>query len=327
LENLAYLTHLKHANIVQLYCAYAYRHEYNLIFALADGGSLKDLLNGTQGIKGPEGSQLLLALAELASAIDEMHNFTSKELDLSLSGCHHDLAPRNILVHGKTFLLADFGLSTFHNTEEDSLTTFKGINGSYAAPESHTFHDGHTQVRRASDIWSFGCILAEVFTYMVEGSAGVQNFRDQRISQYTPDTTWTRFYRGPKTPSPEVAQWLNHLQANGEPYRVQMVSLIQKMLSMDPNERPRSAQVVNALRGISILAIASPVSLTLDRAHNANPGIDLMLGKIRFQAWLFAFKKLLDTIDRTELIHSDFTLTAQALTFSSLGSSRLSLFL
>jgi hypothetical protein len=159
-------------------------------------------------------------------------------------------------------------------------------------------------------LWMY---LAEVFTYMVEGSAGVQNFRDQRISQYTPDTTWTRFYRGPKTPSPEVAQWLNHLQANGEPYRVQMVSLIQKMLSMDPNERPRSAQVVNALRGISILAIASPVSLTLDRAHNANPGIDLMLGKIRFQAWLFAFKKLLDTIDRTELIHSDFTLTAQAL--------------
>lgn len=85
LENLSLLTHLNHPNIVQLYCSYMYRDRYNLMFAFADGGSLADLLDGKEDTKGPEGSQLWLALAELASAIDAMHNFTSEVLDLSLS--------------------------------------------------------------------------------------------------------------------------------------------------------------------------------------------------------------------------------------------------
>ena len=156
-----------------------HRQRYNLIFAVADGGSLADFLNG-QGMKGLQGSQLLLALTDLASAIDAMHNFTLDALKLSLSGCHHDLAPRNILIHGDTFLLADFGLSTFRNAEEDSLTMFREVRGSYVAPECQTIRDGRLETQnigRASDIWSFGCILSEVLTHMVLGPDGVKRFR------------------------------------------------------------------------------------------------------------------------------------------------------
>ncbi|KAK0712750.1 kinase-like domain-containing protein [Lasiosphaeria miniovina] len=219
LKSLALLTHLKHPNIVQLYCAYEYRQVYNFIFALADSGSLANLLNGERVTNGQEELQLPLALAGLADALDAMHNFTSKALDTNLSGCHHDLAPRNVLIHGKSFLLADLGLSSFQNTEDDSSTTFKGVDGSYAAPEFQTFRDGHVHVRRASDIWSFGCIIAEVLTYMVEGSAGVKRFRDKRDFEWAPGTWWIRFHRGPETPSPEVTTWLNNLKADREPYR------------------------------------------------------------------------------------------------------------
>jgi serine/threonine protein kinase len=309
LENLSLLSYLKHPNIVQLYCSYIYRQRQNLIFAVADGGSLADFLDEKHGTKRPEDSQLLLALAELADAIDAMHNFTSEALDLSLSGCHHDLAPQNILIHDETFSLADFGLSTFRNTEEDSLTTFKEVRGSYVAPECQTFRGDHVEtekIGRASDIWSFGYILSEVLTHMVLGPNGVAQFCNKKKVQVTPDIEWFRFHRGPGTPSPEVGLWLDSLQANGEPYRVRTVDLIRKMLSMDPNGRPRSVQVLAVLRGISILSITNSVNLGLESACNTHQSIDLMLGKMRFQSSVFAFNRLIDKIDQNELNKLDF---------------------
>lgn len=313
LRSLALLTHLKHPNIVQLYCAYQYRQEYNLIFAVADGGSLADLLNGKRNEL--EALHLPLALAGLADAVDAMHNFMSEALDVSLSGCHHDLAPRNVLIHGKTFLLADLGLSSFQHMEDCSSTTFIGVDGPYAAPELQTFRDSHVQARRASDIWSFGCILAEVLTYMVKGSDGVKTFCDKREYEWAPGTEWIRFHRGPETPSPEVILWLNDLQAGGEPYRVRMVGLIQKMLLLDPMKRPCSAQVKKSLHGISILFMAEPVGQDLDIAYNDDKCIDLLLGNKRFQSWLFAFNQLLDAMDQTEPsdLDFDFPKTVQAL--------------
>ncbi|KAK4210546.1 kinase-like domain-containing protein [Rhypophila decipiens] len=313
LRNLALLTHLKHPNIVQLYCAYQYRQEYNLIFAVADGGSLADLLNGKRDR--PEELHFPLALAGLADAVDAMHNFRSEALDVSLSGCHHDLAPRNVLIHGKTFLLADLGLSSFQHTEDSSSTAFIGVDDFYVAPEFQTFRDGHVQARRASDIWSFGCIIAEVLTYMVKGSGGVKKFCDKRQFEWVPGTWWNRFHRGPTTPSPEVTTWLSELQANGEPYRVRMVGVIQKMLSLDPKERPRSAQVKKSLRGISILSLAKPVGHDLETAYKDDQCIDLLLGNKRFRSWLSAFNQLLDAIDQTKPsdLNFDFPKTVQAL--------------
>ncbi|KAH7117524.1 kinase domain-containing protein [Dactylonectria macrodidyma] len=304
LENLSLLTHLTHPNIIQLYCSYIYRKRCNLIFAVAEGGSLADLLNGHQGMRGPTGSQLLLALTGLASAIDAMHNFTSKAMDLSLSGCHHDLAPRNILIHGETFLLADFGLSTFRNAEEDSLTTFKDVRGSYIAPESQVLRNGHVnseKISRPSDIWSFGCILSEVLTYMVLGPTGVKQFRDKRKVQVTPEIEWFRFHKGPETPNSEALLWLDNLRAKREPFGARLVDLILEMLSIDPSKRPRSAQVLTALRGISILSLASRISPSLDSLCMTCPSIERVLDKMRFESWLFAFSQSLDNSNRVEL--------------------------
>lgn len=319
LENLSLLTHLKHPNIVQLYCSYIYRQRYNLIFAVANGGSLADFLNGQNGEKELEGPQLLLALADLASAIDALHNFTSDVFDLSLSGCHHDLAPRNILIHNETFLLADFGLSTFRNAEEDSLTIFKEVRGSYVAPECQTLHDGHVKsqkISRASDIWSFGCILSEVLTNMLLGSNGVAQFRDKRKVQVTPEIEWFRFHRGPGTPNHAVICWLDDLQVNREPFYVKMIDLIRQMLSIDPSKRPRSARVLTVLRGISILSLASTVNLALESLLSVNRrSIDRVLDKMRFQSWLFAFDRLLGETERSELdsLDFDFPKTTQTL--------------
>ena len=230
-----------------------------------------------------------------------MHTFTSEALDLNLSGCHHDLAPRNILIQGETLLLADFGLSTFHNMDQDSLTTFKEVRGSYIAPECQTIHGSSVKtekIGRASDIWSFGCILAEVLTYMVQGTKGVEQFREERKIEITPEIEWFRFHQGPNQPNPMVDRWLAQLQCGKEPFCSRMVGLVRQMLSMDPDQRPRSLQVLAVLRGISILSIAASVLQDLDRACHTYDSVDWLLGKMRFQGWVLAFTQLLDTISR-----------------------------
>ncbi|EJP61143.1 protein kinase domain-containing protein [Beauveria bassiana ARSEF 2860] len=319
LENLSLLTHLNHPNIVQLYCSYMYRDRYNLIFAFADGGSLTDLLNGKDDTKGPEGSQLWLAFANLASAIDALHNFTSELLDLNLSGCHHDLAPRNILIHGKTFLLADFGLSSFRSADEDSLTTFKEVRGSYVAPECQTLDDNQIKsekVNRASDIWSFGCILSEVLTHSILGPNGVEQFRSKRKVQVASGIEWFRFHCGPGRPNPGVECWLENLQADAGPVSARLVDLVREMLSIEPSQRPNSARVLTILRAISILSFASAVNAALDNfPDTTRKSIDRMLDEMRFRSWYFAFHRLLDELHQSKLdkLELDFSKTIQAL--------------
>ncbi|KAJ3486614.1 hypothetical protein NLG97_g6578 [Lecanicillium saksenae] len=319
LENLSLLTHLSHPNIVQLYCSYMYRDRCNLIFAYADGGSLSDLLDGEEGTKGPEGSQLWLALADLASAIDALHNFTSEVLDLSMTGCHHDLAPRNILIHGKTFLLADFGLSSFRSTGEGSLTTFKETRGYYLAPECQIFDDGRIKsqkVNRASDIWSFGCIISEVLTHHLLGSNGVERFRSKRHVIVPSGIEWSRFHCGPGRPNPGVECWLDDLQEATGPVSTRLVDLIREMLSMNPRQRPNSTRVLTILRAISISSFASDITGALDSTPDATrKSIDRTLHEMRFRSWLFAFDRLLEDIyqEKGGSLEFDFPKIIQAL--------------
>ncbi|XWX01595.1 hypothetical protein V2A60_009623 [Cordyceps javanica] len=319
LENLSLLTHLNHPNIVQLYCSYLYRDRYNLIFAFADGGTLMDLLNGKQGTAGLEGSQTWLALVDLASAIDALHNFTSQVLDLSLSGCHHDLAPRNILIHGKTFLLADFGLSSFRSAEQGSLTTFKDVRGFYTAPECQTLDGDQVQsqkINRASDIWSFGCILSEVLTHSVLGPNGVEQFRSDRKVQVASGIEWLRFHCGPGVPNPGVSSWLDKLRQSAGPVCAHLVDLIREMLSMDPSRRPNSSRVLTVLRAIAVSSLAGAVSQVLDSCPDANrKSIDGLLDDMRFRSWFFAFDRLLNEVKQNMLdkVDFDFCKTIQAL--------------
>ncbi|CVL08805.1 uncharacterized protein FMAN_14623 [Fusarium mangiferae] len=221
LKNVALLAHLKHPNIVKLYCSYVQdmpSRRCNFIFEVAEGGSLAGLLDGRY--EGPqlEAHQLLWGLADLASAVDAVHNFVSDTLDLELTGCHHDLKPQNILIQGETLVLIDFGLSTFRNPNEDSLTLFKETRGSYIAPECQSSIEGRVKshkVGRASDIWSFGCVLSEVFTFLICGSAGVQQFRNKRVILFTQGIEWSRFHVGPGRSNPAVSQWLRYLEEKG----------------------------------------------------------------------------------------------------------------
>lgn len=134
MENLSILNHLSHPNILELLTSYTHDKKHNLVFPLAEGGTLADLLKTEpESTSFNSDETLLIALAGLSSGIEHVHSFVERRIDLSLIGCHHDLRPKNILVSKNIFILADFGLSRFKNSSENSKTAFKasGVGRSY----------------------------------------------------------------------------------------------------------------------------------------------------------------------------------------------------
>ena len=123
---------------------------------------------------------------------------------------HMDLKPDNILIDsGKSspvgvWKLCDFGISVIHDNpgsergelasvgdlyvraESRGWTTMRVTarrnRGTYQAPEIAA---GPAQdksgVGRTSDVWSFVCILAEVFTFALCGAKGVTAFQEHRL--------------------------------------------------------------------------------------------------------------------------------------------------
>jgi len=125
---------------------------------------------------------MLVALAKLASAVGNVHDIDVKELSLSRIGCHYDLKPDNILIDGTDFIIADFGLTRFNESNEDSATQFKIGRGYCLAPECQDLDDGFErhEIHKSSDIWAFGYTIASFISYIVLGPKGVEDFKRKR---------------------------------------------------------------------------------------------------------------------------------------------------
>ena len=241
--NLTILSYLRHPYILELLSAFIHRKTHHLIFSWVPSGDLAKLLQGSASeFRSQE--EWLIALCHLASAIERVHNFTAKStVDLELIGCHYDLKPRNILVEGTIFKLADFGISKFRSASESSATRYKIGQGDYLAPECKELDGDYTEgiIGRSSDIWSFGCIIAEILSHILKGADGVQEFRTLRRHQLG-NSVFFLFHHGPGTPSAAVVDWISQLE--NDPQAIPMlVPLIKQMLSVEPTSRPKAAEV------------------------------------------------------------------------------------
>lgn len=245
MEKLSILNHISHLNILELLASYTHDKKHNLVFPLAEPEPEPTSFNSDE--------TLLIALAGLSSGIEHVHNFVESKIDLSRIGCHHDLRPKNILVSKNIFLLADFGLSRFKNSSENSKTAFKTGGGDYLAPECEDSDNNFEKldIRRSSDIWSFGCIIAEVATYMRLGPKGVGDFREKR--KFT-ISCWTLayFHGGQNQSNPSVDKWLKELESPPSKSFKLLLELVRQMLSLNEAERPKADTVTARLRLIAV---------------------------------------------------------------------------
>ncbi|RWA07817.1 hypothetical protein EKO27_g7295 [Xylaria grammica] len=214
------LNQLQHSNIIPLWGSYTYRDEHNFLFPYIGMDLGKFLLAKSRHQDFQWDFTFYSALAGLASALSKTHRLlldqAHHDVDFEAIGYHRDLRPPNVLVCADTFILADFGLGSLKRADELSHTQYKSISGDYIAPECTDMQEIPQTVNRAIDIWAFGCLIAEVVTYLLKGVDSVEEFRRKRL---TPGrlAQWkdAGFYRPDCAVKKEVVDWMEVLRCSG----------------------------------------------------------------------------------------------------------------
>ncbi|RMZ75072.1 hypothetical protein DV737_g5474, partial [Chaetothyriales sp. CBS 132003] len=258
LHILSCLRHVKHPNVIQLVTAFTIGRSYNFLLPEADG-DLHTLMLSTDGMPGLRTEdEILQSLWPLSSALAAVHEYFVPDYGIRRIGCHYDIKPRNILCLRGRLILADFGLSRLVDEEATSRTLFKQGEGWYLAPECNPsdrdFEPG--RIGRASDIWSFGCVLSEILAYVsrADGPANVKQYRRDRRIQLT--HIKGEYFHSSTDVNPQVIAFLqsfDHEQDGVDPALGSLARLIQNILKFTPDDRPSIGNVTQSLFQISLL--------------------------------------------------------------------------
>ncbi len=242
---------LQHPHIIRLITAFTKGTIHNFLFPVADG-DLGDLLNSPHRPLGFRNqTEIFGSLWGLSSALESVHNFFFPQLNIRQVGCHYDIKPKNILFSNGKLLLSDFGLSQLRMAKDGSQTTFKAGEGYYMAPECEAITDGFKRGRigRASDVWSLGCVLAEILAYLsvepAKGPTAVQSFTEDRRLKVGPCIFYIFF--GDKEINPGVQRFLEHCKQNSSGGLRLLAEIVDKILQFDPDQRPSAVDVTRLL--------------------------------------------------------------------------------
>uniref|UniRef100_A0A183C8P9 non-specific protein-tyrosine kinase n=1 Tax=Globodera pallida TaxID=36090 RepID=A0A183C8P9_GLOPA len=153
---------LNHPNLVQLLGVCTREAPYFILTEFMSRGNLLDFLRNSDHKRLPQPSLLHLTVQVAAGmAYLESRNFI-----------HRDLAARNCLVGDDNVVkVADFGLARFMRTE-DTYTAHAGAKFpiKWTAPEGLAYNTFSTK----SDVWAFGVLLWEIYTYGMAPYPGVE---------------------------------------------------------------------------------------------------------------------------------------------------------
>ena len=225
------------------------------------------------------------ALHELASAIEAVHDYFSERFSIRRIGCHYDLKPNNILYRSGKLILSDFGLSRLNEENDGSDSVYRNGAADYWAPECLSLGEGFKRlpVGRSSDMWSFGCILLELLTYLRKGPSGVEHFSEMRSIDLAPFWTTKTFHGGDK-PHGGVVQWLSLLRQNSTTAQNELTAVIQNLLRIKPSERPKAKDVTLELFHIAQHELYSLVDCDF-RHVLKEPDLELQVEYERFRLW------------------------------------------
>ncbi|TRY84218.1 hypothetical protein DNTS_026640 [Danionella cerebrum] len=213
------LRSLAHDNIVRYkgVCFSAGRRNLRLVMEFLPFGSLRDYL--WKNKQRFDHSKLLLYASQICKGMDYL---ASKRY------VHRDLATRNILVESEFRVkIGDFGLTKVLPQDKEYYTVHQPGESPifWYAPESLT----ESKFSVASDVWSFGVVLYELFTYSERSRSPptvfMQQVGEDKQGQMIVYHLVDLLKRNYRLPAP-----------NGCP--AQVVSLMRECWVTDPCERP-----------------------------------------------------------------------------------------
>ena len=278
------LRHTRNPHIVDILGSYVYKDVYNIFFPHADM-DLEDFLGGKQKKSFNHQSEIFEQLYGLASALNDIHSYRLLEHELELLGCHHDLKPNSILIFGRTWTLADFGLSRLTPISQGSKTYFKDCLGDYFAPECLDHEWSQQRIGRASDIWSFGCVISEVVSFIMSGFQGVADFRSSRKTEGRPRHLNSWFHSRGKI-KVEVDAWLSNLKRSAKDDASKgLITLARDMLHENSQDRPGIHTVQLKRSSIALMSLAQRTYQLFTNLIGHHRSLDLQIENVRFKEW------------------------------------------
>ncbi|EGC38059.1 p34-cdc2 protein [Dictyostelium purpureum] len=251
------LQELKHHNIVELLDIFAHKSNVNLVFEMMQW-DLQEVI---------EDRSIVLKPADIKSYM--------KMLLQGIEACHsnwvlhRDLKPNNLLMSLEGELkLADFGLARQYGSPNKMFSP-QAVTIFYRAPE---LLFGAKSYGPSVDIWSVGCIFAELMlrTPYLPGTSEIDQLRKICSALGTPnETNWPgvtclpnylRFTEHPPTPFKQL-----FTAATDE-----AIDLISKMLLFNPAARISAAEALNHPYFTTGVKPTNPIDLPIPLAKRSN---------------------------------------------------------
>ncbi len=259
-----HLQRLSHPHIVQLIGSYVLGKKFAILLFPAADFNLEEFMEMCDGLKAEslERTSLLSFTSCLISTMTYIHDERIK---------HMDIKPKNILVRSimeplepYRIYLADFGIAKSYKVNEDMETNgITAFTRTYAAPEVVMQETRGTK----ADIFSLGCVFAEMFTVLSDKS--LESFVTAR--QGGDEDEDSAYHSNLE----RVLLWLaslNPSDTSGLLSWPKWFSVIKQMLQEDPNDRPSATDLLIEFKGQKDCCTGEPASFD-PNYHRSRPPV------------------------------------------------------
>ncbi|CAD8189627.1 unnamed protein product [Paramecium pentaurelia] len=195
--------------------------KYLFVMELGSKNLLEEVIQSNRYID----KQKLNIICQIALGIFELHQ---------IKHSHRDIKPENIILVGDIWKLCDFGFVKHSISQKQ---TQKVGTPYYIAPEVFLENSDSIRYDNKVDVWSFGCIIYEIFTKNLFFNGSSPNDVSLEIENYC------------------FQQQLNPREKNTDPrfqnlHNQELQILCKCMMTVNPQERYDSKEVVEKLKNI-----------------------------------------------------------------------------